>query len=154
VSATADSKSTSNNTTAANLGTTTHKIIELYWNSFKKNQNSILDKMMIFETSQRESIIKNMNNFYNSDVYGLLKNGAKHRFELEFNVDDKTGFIDLIYFDKESDGWVIVDFKTGRETDEKNSKYQQQLDFYQNVVEILGYKVVDARLLWLSRDVN
>jgi len=107
--------------------------------------------MMIFETSQREAIIENMNSFYESDVYKLLKTGVEHHFELEFNMDGKTGFIDFIYFDKQNDGWVIVDFKTGKETDEKNSKYQQQLDFYKNVVEALGYKVFVARLLWLNR---
>lgn len=50
---------------------------------------------------------------------------------------------------KYCNGWIIVDFKTGKETDEKNIKYQEQLDFYKNVVEKLGYKVLDARLLWL-----
>ncbi len=42
----------------------------------------------------------------------------------ETNINSKTGFIDFIYFDKENDGWVIVDFKTGRENEDKNSKYQ------------------------------
>jgi ATP-dependent exoDNAse (exonuclease V) beta subunit len=151
VSATANSETTNSDNTAANLGTTTHKIIELYWNNFKENQEAILDKMMIFETKQRESIIKNMNSFYESDVYELLKNEVKHHFELEFNVGGKTGFIDFIYFDEKNGGWVIVDFKTGKQTDEKNSKYQQQLDFYRDVVEALGYKVVNSRLLWLSK---
>ena len=104
---------------------------------------------MIFEDKQRESIIKNMNSFYKSDVYELLKNDVKYHFELEFNVDGKTGFIDFIYFDEDKDGWIIVDFKTGNETDEKNSKYQEQLDFYTNIMIELGYKVIDAKLLWL-----
>jgi len=38
---------------------------------------------------------------YKSDVYKLLDNGVEHHFELEFNVDGKTGFIDFIYFDKD-----------------------------------------------------
>jgi len=150
ISAISGNKTTSHDKAAADLGTATHKIIELYWNSFKENQEVILDKMMIFETSQREAIVKNMCSFYESDVYELLKNGVEHRFELEFNVDEKTGFIDFIYFDKENDGWVIIDFKTGIETDEKNSKYQEQLDFYKNVVEAQGYKVVNSRLFWLN----
>jgi len=150
ISATADNKTKSSDNTAADLGTATHKIIERYWKSFRENQEAILNKMMIFETSRREAIINNMDSFYKSDIYGLLKNGAEHRFELEFNVDGKTGFIDFIYFDKENDAWTIVDFKTGNETDEKNTKYQEQLDFYQDVVKTLGYKVGGARLLWLS----
>jgi len=150
VSATANSETTSSDNTAANLGTATHKIIELYWNSFNQNQDAILDKMMIYELSQREIIIENMSSFYKSDIYKLLDSGVEHHFELEFNVDGKTGFIDFIYFDQEKDGWIIVDFKTGNETVEKNSKYQKQLNFYRDVVEQLGYKVVDTRLLWLN----
>ncbi len=151
VSATADNETKSNDNIAANLGTSTHKIIELYWDNFNENQDAILDKMMIYETVNREAIVKNMNSFYNSDIYGLLKNGVEHHFELEFNVDGKTGFIDFIYFDTEKNGWVIVDFKTGIETDEKNKKYQQQVDFYKSVVEELGYQVVHTTLLWLSK---
>ena len=151
VSATHDNKTTSSDNTAADLGTTTHKIIELYWNNFRENQDAILNKMMILETKQRKSIIANMNSFYKSDVYELLNDGVEHHFELEFNVDCKTGFIDFIYFDKEHNGWIIVDFKTGVETDEKNKKYQGQLDFYRDVVVSLGYRVIDARLLWLNK---
>ena len=137
--------------TATDMGSATHKIIELYWKNFADNQDVILDKMMIFETSQRKSIIENMDIFYKSDIYKLLKDGVEHHFELEFNIDSKTGFIDFIYFDKEHNGWIIVDFKTGVETDEKNKKYQGQLDFYRDVVVSLGYRLIDARLLWLSK---
>ena len=151
VSATVDNETTSDNNTAANLGTATHKIIELYWNNFRENQDAILDKMMIFEEEQRKAITENMDSFYKSNVYKLLKNGVKHHFELEFNIDEKTGFIDFIYFDEVQDGWVIVDFKTGSETDNKNEKYQKQLDFYRDIMQGLGYRVVDVQLLWLYK---
>jgi RecB family exonuclease len=149
-SATSESITTSSDTKAANLGTLTHKIIELYWESFDQNQDLILDKMMVFETSQRKTIIENMNSFYKSDLYQLLKDGVEHYFELAFTFDGKTGFIDLIYFDKKSDGWVIIDFKTGVKSEEKSTNYQKQLDFYRDVVEELGYRVVETRLLWLN----
>ncbi|MEA2099989.1 MAG: UvrD-helicase domain-containing protein [Campylobacterota bacterium] len=136
---------------SADMGTATHKIIELYWDSFLENKDSILDKMLILDSKQRESIVKNMEVFYESDVCKLLKNGVKHHFELEFRVDDKTGFIDFIYFDTDKNAWVIVDFKTGKESDSKNKNYQEQLDFYQEVMEHLGYKIVDSSLLWLGR---
>lgn len=138
-----------NENVAIKLGSTTHKIIEFYWDSFDKNQDKILDKMMIFETSQRESIIKNIDNFYKSEIYKLLKDGVIHHFELEFNVDNKTGFIDFIYFDKNRNGWVIVDFKSGKINTKKEIEYQKQLDFYKDVLENLGYIVVDSILLWL-----
>ena len=150
VSATTDNETISSDNTAANLGTITHKIIELYWDSFRDNQEAILDKMMIFEPIQRKSIIENMDIFYKSDIYELLRNQVEHQFELEFNVGNKTGFIDFIYYDKDRDGWVIVDFKTGIETEEKNKKYKKQLDFYQDIVKGHGYKVVETKLLWLG----
>ncbi|MDF1884396.1 UvrD-helicase domain-containing protein [Sulfurimonas sp. SAG-AH-194-C21] len=108
ISTTSDTTTSSVNTTAANRGTITHKIIELYWNSFNENQENILDKMFVFDIKQREQIIQSMNIFYESDIYKLLQNGVEHHFELEFNVESKTGFIDFIYFDKENDGWVII----------------------------------------------
>lgn len=150
ISATSDSEVISQSNEASNLGTITHKIIELHWNNFKDNEEMILDKSMVFEPNNRQIIIDNMNSFYKSDIYKLLKEGVEHKFELEFNVDGKTGFIDFIYFDKESNGWVIIDFKTGKETEDKNTKYQDQLEFYKEVMTNLNYKVSDAKLLWLS----
>ena len=149
-SATATNKTQAQDKKTAYLGTQTHKIIELYWRVFKTNSDVILDKMMIFDKEERQAITQNMQAFYKSDIYQLLKDGVEYHFELEFNVDGKTGFIDFIYFDKEKDGWAIVDFKTGSETDAKNTKYQEQLDFYKNIVETLGYKEVYTRLLWLG----
>jgi ATP-dependent exoDNAse (exonuclease V) beta subunit len=150
VSATADNETKGKDNTAADLGIATHKIIELYWNNFNQNQNSILDKMRVFDTLQRVAVVKNMDSFYNSDIYTLLQSKVEHHFELEFNVDGTTGFIDFIYYDVQNDGWIIIDFKTGKQTAEKSKKYQEQLDFYTITVTNLGYKVVDARLLWLS----
>jgi len=150
ISATTHNETTSDNSVAADLGTVTHKIIEFYWDSFKDNSNMILNKMMIFDKTQREIIKKNMQTFYRSEIYTLLKNGVDHHFELEFNVDGKTGFIDFIYFNKEQDGWVIIDFKTGKESHKKNEQYKNQLEFYTHAISLLGYKVVNAQLLWLS----
>ena len=90
-----------------------------------------------------------MNVFYRSEVYQQLESGVQHHFELEFNVNEKTGFIDFIYYDEERNGWVIVDFKIGQENKQKNEEYQKQLDFYQNVMEELNYKIIETRLLWL-----
>ncbi|NOR54804.1 MAG: AAA family ATPase [Sulfurovum sp.] len=134
---------------AAKLGTITHKIIELYWNSFNDHQETILDKMGVFDTKQREAIENSMKRFSESDVYTVLQNGNEHHFELEFNDDGKTGFIDFLYFDTMKEGWIIVDFKTGQETEEKNMTYQEQLDFYRTVMETLGYKIVNTTLLWI-----
>lgn len=135
--------------TAARLGTATHEIIEYYWDSFNQNSELILDKKTIFDNDERILVKKSMDKFYQSEVYELLKDNVEHRFELEFNVDNKTGFIDFIYFDKENDGCVIVDFKTGTPTKDKEEKYQKQLDFYIEIMTSLGYRILDAKLLWL-----
>ena len=88
--------------------------------------------------------------FYDSKIYQLLKEGkTEYRFELEFNTDNKQGFIDFIYFDKKKNGWIIIDFKTGKKTEDKIEKYQEQLDFYTKIMTELGYDVVGAELLWI-----
>ena len=78
-----------------------------------------------------------------------LKNDVEHRFELEFNYQDKKGFIDLVYFDKDKSGWIIVDFKTGIKSQEKEEKYQKQLEFYEEVLNDIGMSVVGKEILWV-----
>lgn len=134
---------------AARIGTVTHEVIEVYWDSFNQNSELILDKKAIFDEEERMLVKSSMDRFYRSEIYKLLKNDVEHRFELEFNVDNKIGFIDFIYFDKENDGWVIVDFKTGIPSRDKEEKYQKQLNFYTEIITGLGYKVLDTRILWL-----
>ncbi len=134
---------------AANLGTITHKIIELYWENFDENREQILNKMGVYDKNSKDEIIGHLDNFYDTDVYKALKNGAEHRFELEFNHENKKGFIDLVYYDSNKDGWVIVDFKTGVESKEKNNKYNIQLDFYVNALNSANIDIVKSRLVWL-----
>lgn len=75
-----------------------------------------------------------------------LKEGTQHQFELEFNTPNKRGFIDLVYFDEEKNGWVIIDFKTGTPSKEKEQGYQTQLDFYESVLVENGMRVVEKGL--------
>ncbi len=134
---------------AAKLGTITHQIIERYWKHFSEHKEIILDKVGLFETKDRDKVKRSMESFYASSIYSILQNGTTHHFELEFNNDGKRGFIDFIYFDRQKEGWVIVDFKTGQKREEKIDKYQKQLEFYKDVMEHLHYKVTDTQLLWL-----
>ena len=78
-----------------------------------------------------------------------MKSGVEHRFELEFNYQDKTGFIDLVYFDESKAGWIIIDFKTGKRSDEKDATYQKQLKFYEEVLDEIGLCVVRKEILWV-----
>jgi ATP-dependent exoDNAse (exonuclease V) beta subunit len=149
VSATSNEESITFDERAALLGTATHKIIQLHWRAFSSYQDAILDKMMILENEERKSIADHLNRFYESDIYKHLSEGCEHRFELEFNHEGKTGFIDLVYFDAEKNGWEIIDFKTGTPSQEKEEKYAQQLDFYEAVLTQIGMPIVGKRVLWV-----
>ena len=132
------------------LGTITHKIFEVYWNKFNEIEiSNIFDKFGIFEEKEQIRIKDSIDNFKNSNLYMLLKSGVEHRFELEINYQDRTGFIDLVYFDKNKVGWVIIDFKTGIKSQEKEEKYQKQLEFYEEVLCDIGMSVVGKEILWV-----
>ena len=145
----ATSSSTKEDNIATKLGTVTHKIFELYWDKFEDiNMSNLYDKFSIEENEQQQ--IKNsIENFKRSDVYQLLKSGVEYRFELEFNYQDKKGFIDLVYFDKDKAGWVIIDFKTGIKSQDKEEKYQKQLEFYEKVLSDIDMSVVGKEILWV-----
>ncbi len=135
---------------ATKLGTITHKIFELYWDKFDEiDIELILNKFEIIEENEQLKIKNSIEYFKNSDVYKLLKSGVEHRFELEFNYQDKKGFIDLVYFDKSKAGWVIVDFKTGIKSKEKEETYQKQLEFYEEVLSDIGMSVAGKEILWV-----
>ena len=145
----ATNSSTKEDNNATKLGTITHKIFELYWDKFDEiDIELILNKFEIIEENEQLKIKNSIEYFKNSDVYKLLKSGVEHRFELEFNYQDKKGFIDLVYFDESKAGWVIVDFKTGIKSQEKEEKYQKQLEFYKEVLSDIGMSVVWKEILW------
>ena len=146
----ATSSSSKEDNIATKLGTITHKIFEVYWDKFEEiDLNNIFDKFGISEKNEQLKIKNSIENFKSTDVYKLLKSGVEHRFELEFNHEDKTGFIDLIYFDTTKDGWVVVDFKTGIQSVEIEEKYQKQLSFYEEVLNNIGMSVVGKDILWV-----
>lgn len=146
----ATSSSMNEDNLATKLGTITHKIFELYWDKFDEiDIELILNKFEIIEEIEQTKIKNSIENFKNSNVYKLLKSDVEHRFELEFNYKDKKGFIDLVYFDKDNAGWVIVDFKTGIKSQEKEEKYQKQLEFYEEVLSDIGMSVVGKDILWV-----
>ena len=136
--------------TAAKLGTVTHKIFELYWDVLDAIEfDDIFRKFDIDEDEHKSQIKNSVEKFLKSDLHVRLKEGADHKFELEFHTEDKRGFIDLVYFDEVNNGWVIVDFKTGTPSKEKEQGYQEQLDFYENVLVESGLSVVGKGLLWV-----
>ena len=111
------------------------------------SMKDIFDKFEMLDTDEQIKITNVIANFKNTTAYTSILNGAKHYFELEFNDEDKRGFIDLLYFDE--DGWVVADFKTGLKTKENELKYQEQLAFYKKVLEKSGVNVKRCEILWV-----
>ena len=47
------------------------------------------------------------------------------------------------------EGWLIADFKTGEETDEKKKKYEKQVQTYKEVLEKLGKEVLKTEIVYV-----
>lgn len=150
ISATMNPENWTFDKTKAKLGTAVHKIFELYSKNIDSiDLNNVYQKFGIVEEVEQEKIKTAITNFKNTDAYKAILNGSKHYFELEFHDEEKRGFIDLVYFDKEKDGWVIADFKTGNKSDEVELKYQSQLNFYEKVLLECDLNVVKKEILWV-----
>jgi ATP-dependent exoDNAse (exonuclease V) beta subunit len=150
----------------ATLGTAIHSILERYWDKLEDENilQTIYFKYSIFDEVSKEKIKKYIDNFKASTVYQKLKNGTEYQFELEINLfeDGKQtqGIIDLVYFDEEQDGWIIVDFKSNslkniKDLDKftKEKGYDKQLENYEILCQSKDMKVVDKMLLWLDRQI-
>ena len=148
---------------AGSAGTVVHKLLEKQWDE--------LDREDIYEDyfthynvpeSIKSNIIRMSRNFQKTAHYEKLKAGAQGYFEHDFvrvaQGNQVRGSIDLFYFDKEADGWVIVDFKTTAlrgqdpETVMLENGYDQQLEFYAQYLEsVVGDdKIVTKEICWLG----
>ncbi len=58
------------------------------------------------------------------------------------------GSVDLLMKEHDSDGWIIVDFKSGKEREAP--EYEEQLVFYKKVLEHKGLNVLESKLCWLG----
>jgi len=139
---------------AALRGTIIHKALELFWDRMDDERlfNSLFEKEGIVELAFQEEIKMIARNFTNSNVYEKLSSGVQHLFEYRFDEEIDggrvSGSIDLIYHDEGNNGWVIVDFKSGKARD--NHSYYEQLAFYRRVLEYKQICVIDAQLCWLG----
>jgi ATP-dependent helicase/nuclease subunit A len=140
---------------AALRGTIVHKALELFWNALDDDRlfDNLFEKEGIDELIFQEEIKAIARNFTSSNVYEKLNAGAQHLFEYRFDEEIEgehvNGSIDLIYQDVVNDGWVIVDFKSGKARD--NHHYDEQLAFYRRVLEHKQLRVVDTHLCWLGK---
>lgn len=147
---------------AGSAGTVVHKILEKHWDELDRDeiyenyftQNNVPDNF-------KSNIIRMTRNFQQTSHYSKLKAGAEGYFEHDFVLmaegSQIRGSIDLFYFDKEADGWVIVDFKTtalrGKdyETVILKNGYDIQLDMYEQYLSsVVDEKIVSKEICWLN----
>lgn len=139
---------------AALRGTMVHKALELFWDRLEEDDvfEALFAKEAIEDKELRSEIVSLARNFIHTDLYSVLKSGAHHMFEYRFDeqIDNQrvNGSIDLIYHDESADGWIIIDFKSGKVREDHG--YDEQLAFYRNVLESKQIKVIEARLCWLG----
>lgn len=134
---------------AMKKGTCVHKMIELFHDDF--NDERLREFIIKSELSEYEDeLINSFKSFANSPLNLKLKGIKDKHFELEFNDESQTGVIDLVYFDNELKGYVVVDFKTGdKANEEAKVKYDLQLQYYKDFLEKQGLKVAKTELFWL-----
>jgi ATP-dependent exoDNAse (exonuclease V) beta subunit len=139
---------------AALRGTLVHKALELFWNDL--DNESRFEQLFIKENITDKVLQKEIKtlsrNFKNTDVYQQLQAGAEALFEFDFEemIDGEVyrGSIDLLMKDSSSDGWIIVDFKSGNEREAP--EYEEQLEFYKKVMEYKGLNIMGCQLCWLG----
>jgi len=135
-------------------GTLVHKSLELFWNDL---DNDSRFEQFFMKEDMRDKVLQNeiktlSRHFKKTNIFRQLQAGADHVFEFGFEemIDGEMhrGSVDLLIKDAKSDGWVIVDFKSGQERDAP--EYDKQLKFYQDVMEHKGLVVTDTQLCWLG----
>ncbi len=147
----------------ARIGTIIHSVLQRYWDKFEDKYmiESIFKKYMILDEDIKQKLLIYIQNFKTSSVYKKLKDGAQHYFEIELNMYDgkkqTQGVIDLLYYDAQKEGWVIVDFKSNHVDGVKNLQkfasehgYDKQLQTYEELCKSKGMRVVDKLLLFLD----
>ncbi|SDI52825.1 UvrD-helicase domain-containing protein [Natribacillus halophilus] len=127
-----------------------------------------------FTEKQIKQAFKIVEQFQNSTVYHELQNAQAVYTEWPFNLEltphdegysdlfgsDQTnkrlkGYIDLVYLTE--DGWKIIDYKTDRyEKEEEKEKleafYQDQLDYYKIIWEVIMGEEVHAAELYFTEE--
>ena len=156
-----------NSAKQAIIGTKIHSILERYWN--KLEDDAIVEKIYlkysIYDEKAKDKVKRYIENFKQTTTYKELKGGAEHHFEMEFNSfkenKHKQGIIDLIYFNKDKNGWVIVDFKSNSVEKVKDltafvqeNGYDKQLESYQMLCKDKEMAVTSKLLLFLDSGIE
>ncbi|MBC8235386.1 PD-(D/E)XK nuclease family protein, partial [bacterium] len=94
------------------------------------------------------------------DARKIDRNRCYREVEFEYETDGEiiSGSIDLLYYDTELSGWVIVDFKTDRipsedmiETTIEERGYKRQMDYYCQAAENILSENIQERILFFTK---
>ncbi|SFI22504.1 UvrD-helicase domain-containing protein [Halpernia frigidisoli] len=103
-----------------------------------RNEKEIISKRLL-------EIVKNPANadYFNADLkiinekdILISENGISENYRPDRLIETENG-------------WLIVDFKTGEETDEKKKKYEKQVQTYKMVLEKLGKTVLKTEIVYV-----
>lgn len=139
----------------ASWGSVVHRTLELCSKGEREKLPILAPNWLIEENRPVGDITKLItviDKIIAGDIWKRMMKAEKKYFEIPFGIMDKTtlisGAIDLIF--KESDGWVIVDYKTDDfEADTKKKQmYQNQLDLYKKYWQSITDEKVKSTLLY------
>lgn len=169
-----------NNLKATISGTRTHLFGESYTNLIcghpeliceENKPQYIKEYNTMVSTYPKEDAIKR---FYDDLEKNLHPVGAEFRLSTKYieGVRPICGTCDLLFYDSEKDGFVLMDWKTNKSLfkeysrvngimmnwcmsgfyDEPLSHYTLQFNIYQRMLESIGIKIIDRVLVWLRDD--
>ena len=169
-----------NNLKSTISGTRTHEFGESYTNVLCGHPELICEQnkpqyikeynTMVATYPKEDAVIK----FYDELEKNFHPVGAEFKLSTKYikGVRPICGTCDLLFYDSDNDGYVIMDWKTNKSLikeynrtngimmtgcmskfyDEPLSHYTLQFNIYQKLLESIGVKIIDRVLIWLKDD--
>ena len=169
-----------NNLKSTISGTRTHEFAESYTNlicghpELIREQNKpqyVSEYNELISTYPKEDAVKS---FYAELEKNLHPVGSEFRLSTQYIPEYKkiSGTCDLLFYDSDRDGYVVMDWKTNKSLikeysrdhnitmtgcllnliDEPLSHYRVQMSMYQVMLESIGLKICDRFIVWLKDD--
>jgi len=144
-------------------GRVIHKMLEAFARDETVNLEVLADKLLIEEereTSEKDAVLYTVKTVITSDFWQRVKNSERVLIEAPFSHQIVTegipkiisGVMDLVF--KETDGWVIADYKTDKvngNLEDLISYYKPQIEMYsQYWVEMTGEKVKERGIYFVD----
>lgn len=169
-----------NNLKSTISGTRTHEFGESYTNVMcghpeliceQNKPQYIKEYNTMVATYPKEDAVKK---FYDELESNLHPVGAEFKLSTKYLdwAERICGTCDLLFYDSDEDGYVLMDWKTNKSlikefsrtngimmtglmskyVDEPLSHYTLQFNIYQRLLESIGLKIIDRVLIWLKDD--